>query len=105
MWKYILIILECFDNCLICDTQNLCKVCENRYYLSSDGDKCDVICSIGEQQLNGKCFKCEVYNCSNCNQSVKVCQSCIKPLYLYENQCMIFCPPSTFSYKEICISK
>lgn len=63
---------------------------------------CVTDCGSGYVVVNGIYTPCPVTYCDKCDpNNIGTCLSCKNLLYLYTNQCLPNCPPSTFNTADL----
>lgn len=86
---------NCADNCLICSSldKNECLNCEKGYAISQNGT-CTVNCDEGYSIIEGKCEKCLIEGCANCEGLLSSCKTCIasQALSVIGDSCIPSCP-------------
>lgn len=117
--------LSCPIGTYLDSTLNLCVICPASCSQCSDGLTC-LACGNSTYIYNGGCYAacpngtiansstvggttvltCSINTCSGSPTSQTNCTSCVTPFYLYNQQCVQFCPNGTYqsSSSNLCYS-
>ncbi|KAL4480193.1 hypothetical protein ABPG74_020709 [Tetrahymena malaccensis] len=106
---------KCTYNCLVCNDDNNCQICQSGYILNSQ-KQCESCQSQTKYYFNYQCFekqpdlsycdsnnicqKCLNQKCLYCDSSLQKCLRCTQSLYQYQGQCYVQKPQNAY-----CIQK
>jgi len=89
---------ECINNCLKCENEVTCKVCEPGSYLQPNKESCDKDCPLNyRKNENGECEKCSDEKCNKCDSNKNICDVCEPNSYLLNENCVPECPAGYYS--------
>ncbi|KAL4507712.1 hypothetical protein ABPG73_012400, partial [Tetrahymena malaccensis] len=90
----------CPENCSECQSQALCKLCKENYFLNSD-KTCISACPVKFFGQNGTCQQCPS-NCDKCDSQTN-CISCSQNYFLnIDKTCISKCPVKFFGQDGTC---
>jgi hypothetical protein len=92
--------VKCFQGCAQCKNDLACEKCENGWYIYHDQCKKQVDPGFRVKHPTNQLEKCTTFNCHDCRNDAKICNKCIDPFLLYNNQCYEKCPTGSYRNSE-----
>ena len=90
---------KCKKECATCNTEEICKSCNEGFYHNPDTNECKEYCDDGtlKEEKTKSCIKCDS-KCRTCLGTIETCTSC-KDSFLLKEKCIENCPDGFYNDK------